>query len=497
MNQVTDTTQPAVDDIDDIIDSVVEPSQTNTVDTSSEKKKKDFAAMNGVSSVIAQEALPSSRQEAIEPEQVITVRPISQNPLIKIGVVASGIFLFIAVIGSVINGSMSALKQSTAKTEDLKKGEGVSQESLADDEAGETKTDLALTTQKERFEKLRNSKAQQQETLPKPINIAPPHKIKVIPRQQPVAVRFIPPQPKLVATSRTPQPKPVAVSRPIKQALITRVQAQVQPVDAMQQWQVAANIGSFFSSDEPDELPGVSGIEGGTGQSTEVSAKNVAPGGKNTQEVDYNAPRVLVGSKTEGKLETPIAWSPQNSNKVAQNYLIKISKPLKANDNSEVLPAGSYLVAQLINSNASGFVQLEGVTVLVNKDGHTQEKQLPENSVLILSKEGSFLKAESRKGSNVGRSLISAVVAGVTKAVEIRNRPTSQITTSSDISTSSTTNQDKDLLSGFGEGAFGNILEDIQADNERQASEFNSQDKVFVIDAGKTVQIFINQAISL
>ncbi len=496
MNQITDTTQAVVDDIIDSV-NVVEPSQTNTVGTLSEKKKKDFAAMNGISSVITQEALPPSRQEEIEPEQVTTVRPISQNPLIKIGVVASGIFLFIAVIGSVINGSMSALKQSTARTEEPNKAEGISQDYQATDEAGETKTDLALTTQKERFEKLRNSKAQEQQALPKPVSIAPPAQLKVIP-QQPIAVRFVPPQPRLVAPARSPQPQqqPIAISRPVKQASSARIQSQ--PVDPVQQWQAAADIGSFSSSGETDELPGVNGIEGGTGQSSKTSVQNVAQEGKNNQEVDYNAKRVLVGSRIEGKLETPIAWSPQNSSNVAQNYLIKISKPLKAIDNNEVLPVGSYLVAQLINSNASGFVQLLGVAVLINKDGQTQQKQLPENSVLILSKEGSFLKAESRKGSNVGRSLMSAVIAGIAKAAEIRNRPSSQITTtSSGISTNSTTSQDKDLLSGFGEGVFGNILEDIQADNERQASEFNSQDKVFVIDAGKTVQIFINQAISL
>ncbi|MFN6562421.1 MAG: hypothetical protein RMY28_021880 [Nostoc sp. ChiSLP01] len=505
MTHTVDTAQPVVNDI---IEEVAQPSNVNNVDTPSEKKKKDFAAMNGVSNLKPQETNAEKKLEEIEPEQVTTVRPISQNPLIKMGVVGSGILLVIALIGSVINGSMSALKQSTAKTGEPQKTEDVSEESTAIDETGETKTDLALTTQKEKFEKLRSFKAQQQQqqeasTSPKGVNIAPPPQARVIPipQQQPIIVRSIPPQPRLVAPARTQQPrlrpKQVAVSHSQEQASVSRIEPiQSQPVDPVEQWQAVAHLGSFSSSSQEDELPpGVSGIEGGTGQSGDSSD---VQSGVNNQEVDYNAKQLLVGSKTEGYLVTPIAWSPQNSNNVVQNYLIKISKPLKAADNSEVLPVDSYLVAQLSNSNSSGFVQLQGVAVLINKDGLTQEKKLPENSVLILSKEGSFIKAQSRKGSNIGNSLISAVIAGVTKAAEIQNRPISQITTtSSGITTSSTTNKERDLLSGFGEGAFGNILQDIQASNQRLANELNSQEQVFVIDAGRRVQIFINQAIYL
>ncbi|WP_193200530.1 hypothetical protein [Nostoc sp. MG11] len=500
MTQTIDTTEAVSNTI---IENTTEVNNTdtNTNDTSSQKKK-DFAAMNGVNSIKPQEPIAQNKPQEVEPELFTTTRPISQNPLIKMAVVGGGILLFIALIGSVINGSMSALNQATTKTGEPTKTENVSQEPQIVDETGQTKTALALTSQQEKFEKLRNQKAQHQEQdavpSPKPVNVAPPPQPRAIPQQQPIAVRSIPPQPKLVAPPRIPQPqpKPVAISRSIKQASVSQIQSQ--PVDPVQQWQAAAQIGSFSSSSVEDELPDVNGIKGGTGQSSEVLDQDASQQVVSNQEVDYNAKRVLVGSKTEGKLETPIAWSPQNSSNVTQNYLIKISKPLKAADNSEVLPVGSYLVAQLSNSNSSGFVQLHGVAVLINKDGETQQKQLPENSVLILSKEGSFLKAQSRKGSNVGNSLMSAVIAGVAKAAEIQNRPSSQIiTTSSGISTSSTTNGDRDLLSGFGEGAFGNVLRDIQASNQRQTSEFNSQDKVFVIDAGKTVQIFINQGISL
>jgi hypothetical protein len=125
---------------------------------------------------------------------------------------------------------------------------------------------------------------------------------------------------------------------------------------------------------------------------------------------------------------------------------VKVSKPLKASDGSEVLPVGAYLVVQLAQSNGSGFAKLRGVSVLVNSNGDTQEKPLPPNAVLIMASDGGFLKAESRRGSNPGNNFIGAIVAGVAKAAEVQNRPVTQISTNSNgFSTSSTTNDKKDL----------------------------------------------------
>jgi hypothetical protein len=135
---------------------------------------------------------------------------------------------------------------------------------------------------------------------------------------------------------------------------------------------------------------------------------------------------------------------------------------------------------------------------LVNSNGDTQEKPLPPNAVLIMAKNGSFLKAESRKGSNLGNNFIGAIVAGVAKAAEVQNRPVTQISTNSNgFSTSSTTNDRKDLSAAFGEGAFNSVLENIKSSNVARSQQLSGREEVFVIDAGKPVQIFINQTISL
>ncbi|MBN3958755.1 hypothetical protein [Nostoc sp. NMS8] len=457
-----------------------------------DKKDKDFAAMNGVS--IQLESLADT--EAPEPEEITTTRTIPQNPLLKMGVIGGIILIFIMIVGGLINGSMNALNFSTTKIESPKISLETTEEPVKD-ETGQNKTALALTSQNVEFKKIRDQKAEATATPSPtftPVTVAPPPTRTIPQRTQPVTVSRNPSPPRINTPTRRslpviqPQPQPKQVARVIPNASSA---VKIQPLDPMQQWLSVANIGSFSSSvNSDDEQLNPSGIKGGIGSSTEVKNQTTA------QTTDYNTKRILVGSTTEGRLETPIFWGANDD--IGQNYLIKISLPLKASDGSEVLPTGSYLVAQLTNSNGSGFAQLRGVSVLINSEGNTQEKKLPENAVLIMSKNGSFLKAESRKGSNLGGDLMSVVIAGVAKAAEIQNRPRSQTNIDSNgFSSTTTTNDDKNIISAFGEGAFNNVLEGIKASNQSRSGQLNSQEKVFVIDAGQTVQVFVNQTISL
>ncbi|MBC1296483.1 hypothetical protein GNF11_16190 [Nostoc sp. UCD122] len=470
--------------------------QSDTANPDSlDKKDKDFAAMNGVS--IQLESLADT--EAPEPEEITTTRTIPQNPLLKMAVIGGIILIFIMIVGGLINGSMNALNFSTTKIESPKINLETIEEPVKD-ETGQNKTALALTSQNVEFKKIRDQKAQAEATPTSsptftPVPVAPPPPTRTIPqRTQPVTVSRNPFPPRINTSVRRslpviqPQPQPKQVARVIPNASSA---VKTQQLDPMQQWLAVANVGSFSSSvNSDDEQLNSSGIKGGIGSSTEIKNQTIA------QTTDYNTKRILVGSTTEGRLETPIFWGTNDD--IGQNYLIKISLPLKASDGSEVLPTGSYLVAQLTNSNGSGFAQLRGVSVLINSDGNTQEKKLPENAVLIMSKNGSFLKAESRKGSNLGGDLMSAVIAGVAKAAEIQNRPRSQTNINTNgFSSTTTTNDDKNITSAFGEGAFNNLLEGIKASNQSRSGQLNSQEKVFVIDAGQTVQIFVNQTISL
>ncbi|MBD2651180.1 hypothetical protein [Nostoc foliaceum] len=457
-----------------------------------EIESQDFAAMNGAKTSSINDS--DQREENPAPEEIVTARTVSQSPLLKMGVVALICFIFVALIGAMLGNSMNVLKFSKGIVQPPTE----EQTPLAEpeNETGKDKTALALTSQNYELKQIRDR-------LPSPTptpsaTLAPAPIAPVTPPMQPVQrgqrsypVASQPALPRTFPQARGSQPQP-KIAQPIRQSpLALPTAATNAPTkDPTQQWLLAANAGSFRSSvDESDsEKPiKINGIEGGTGGATQVA--------QNTT-INYNALRVLVGSTAEGRLETPIAWGTGDAGN--QNYLVKLTKPLKASDGRDVLPVGAYLVVQLAESNGSGFAKLRGVSVLVNINGDTQEKQLPENAVLIMGKDGGFLKAESRRGSNLGNNFISAIVAGVAKAAQVQNSPVTQVSTNSNgFSTSSTTNEQKDLSAAFGEGAFNSILDNIKSSNVARSQQLSGREEVFVIDAGKSVQIFINQTISL
>lgn len=462
-----------------------------------EIEEQDFAAMNGAKISQLNDSIQPSENPA--PEEIVTARTVSQSPLLKMGVIALLVLAFVTIIGALIGNSMNALNFSSNKAQPTKAKEQTPEAEVVD-ETGKDKTALALTSQNYELKKIREEKPNPNPTPTSSATLAPAPIAPVTPPMQPVQrgqryypVASQPTAPRTFPTARVSQPQPQPkIAQPSRQSPLAFPTAatNVPTKDPTQQWLLAANAGSFRSSvdeSESEKPIKTTGIEGGTGGATQVA--------QNTT-INYNAKRVIVGSTAEGRLETPIAWGTGDAGN--QNYLVKLTKPLKASDGRDVLPVGAYLVVQLAESNGSGFAKLRGVSVLVNINGDTQEKQLPENAVLIMAKDGGFLKAESRRGSNLGNNFISAIVAGVAKAAEVQNRPITQVSNNSNgFSTSSTTNDQKDLSAAFGEGAFNSVLDNIKSSNVARSQQLSRREEVFVIDVGKPVQIFVNQTISL
>ncbi|AVH63957.1 hypothetical protein [Nostoc sp. 'Peltigera membranacea cyanobiont' N6] len=489
-----------------MIQTSQEPLPSATTEKKAEIKDKDndneqdFAAMNGAKSSQINESIQPEENPA--PEEIVTTRTVSQSPLLKGGVIALICLLFVTIIGALLGNSLNVLKFSSGNVQTTKK-EVQTTSVEPENETGKDKTALALTSQNYELKQIRDQKVSPTPTS-SPAAIAPVaapmQPVRQVRQTYPVVKQ--PPSPRSYQQSRREQPQPRQISRELQSQpritprsqqsspTISQAQALKPKLDPTQQWLLAANAGSFRSSvdeSESEKPIKTTGIEGGTGGATQVAQNTI---------INYNAKRVIVGSTAEGRLETPIAWGTGDAGN--QNYLVKLTKPLKASDGRDVLPVGAYLVVQLAESNGSGFAKLRGVSVLVNINGDTQEKQLPENAVLIMAKDGGFLKAESRRGSNLGNNFISAIVAGVAKAAEVQNRPITQVSNNSNgFSTSSTTNDQKDLSAAFGEGAFNSVLDNIKSSNVARSQQLSGREEVFVIDVGKPVQIFVNQTISL
>lgn len=490
--------------------------------------KKNFGAMNGVNvgmkSETPEESLETSATK--EPEEIVTTQVISQHPLLKAGVIGSGFFLVIAVAGGMISASMNALSNSTTvKSEPIKQAVSSDDKDLESqsENPGKIKTALAITSQKPELESLRNTSrskttVKEANTVVKPnpmtsstnstVTTPPPtqRQYASVTQSQPIVIppnaTLEPARAKLPISTKSfsnPLPRPISQSNRMNPSVPTSKES----VDPMQQWLAVSNVGSFsVKSNEStaDQPISIQGVSGGTGTPKSVTKGianvTVKTSSNESQNIDYNARRVIVGTRTEGKIETPIAISGGNTNQV-QKYLIRLTSPLKASDGSEVLPIDSYLVVAP-GSNSGEYIQMSAITALINVDGQTLEKTIPENSIIILNKNGEALRGESHQGSSLGNNFMTAVIAGVSKAAEVENNPNSQTTiSSSGFSTSTVSNDNKNLLAGFAQGSFSQVLQSIQSSNTQQIQSLQSNSKVFVVPAQTTVQIFVNQTISL
>ncbi|GAX39005.1 TrbI/VirB10 family protein [Nodularia sp. NIES-3585] len=479
-------------------------------------QQNDFAAMNGVDIEAETPEQPTELQKEIpEPEEIITTRGVSQQPLVKAIVVGCGIFLVVGFIGLIANTALTALNTSNSGNIQQPQPKEPDIFEVPQEDDGQTKTALALTTQKGELQSI-NKLAPTPETSEKPeptptpvATPAPPP----LPQSQPVTVQRQPPPPQpptanLYRSTRASSPqiqpfRPQPQSQIQPQPITPTVTPSAKPdVDPMQQWIAVSNIGHYGTSEPIDftslasnELKEFEGIQGGSGNKfvdKQVSNQNL------NSNPGHSGKRVLVGSRVEGSLETPIAWSRNTTQQENQNYLIRLTKPLQAFDSTEVLPVGSYIVAQVNSSNESGYVQMHAVSALINTNGRTEEKSIPENSVLILGKNGKLLKAKSQRGNELGGSLMASVLTGVAKAAEIQNRPNSQSTINSlGVSTVTTSNDDKNLVAGFAEGSLNEMVRRMQTSNQQRLQQMQSEPVVFVLESGTSVQLFVNQTISL
>ncbi|MBW4427529.1 MAG: hypothetical protein KME50_24595 [Nostoc desertorum CM1-VF14] len=490
-------------------------SEATTGDTS--HRSQEFARMNGVEiSNVSETSSPVDEQKT-EPEEIVTTRPVANHPLLKGLTVSGGVLLIVVMFGTMISSITGALNSPGDKPAQ-QNAKSIQTDIKSDDEneEGELKTAIALTSQKGELQAVTKKNA---ETAPPTPTITPTATVTVKTQPtptRPLTIHQAPPPPTVTRPSRSDRvaAQPVVrqsvsalIPKPVKSQVVSNpLPVRTTPKDPMQEWLAAANVGNYSSTDtgnadlnqEEAELGNVQ-VNGGIG----IKPDRLPGGDRNSSPqpppTNYDGKRVLVGTRAAGVIETPVAWVGSGvSNQQQQNSLIRLTQPLKAFDGSEVLPKDAYVVA-MINPTNSEIVQMTAVSVLVNINGKTEEKPLPQNSILVLGKNGNLLKAESRQGgSNLGNSLMASMLSGLSKVAEIQNRANSETTISSlGTTTTTTSNSDKNLLAGFTEGSINQILSRMKNSNEQQLQQVQQQQQVFVIETGKPVQIFVNQSISI
>lgn len=406
-------------------------------------------------------------EDHIAPQFVEQDRPFWSRPLPRIVAVSIPAALGLWGLVSMVGGNRpQPIAQSPTPTPTLTPAPTAPTE-----DAGNLRTQLALQSQAAQLRQQQAKKSPQPSATPPQIvtRSAPP---VAQPEIRPAAIAPTPPK----AVRAAPTPTPAR--------------------DPMQAWLSAAGIGNYGSigtkSSTQNAVATSDDVSGGIG----VPPPTTTPPITATFEPTPTA-QVAIGTRAQGTLETPIAWTEAINNPV-QNFLVRLQEPIQSTDGTIALPSGSKLVVKVTSTTNSGLAQLEATSAIVSENGRDVEKSLPEHAVLILGSAGKLLQASRDRPNRLGADLGAALLSGASRVAGLINQPQSQIVTSGTGSIqSTTTNGRANLAAGAIEGVTQSLLRS-QLDRAQQSQQAaNTQSSLFVLKQGTSVQVFVNQSISL
>jgi hypothetical protein len=454
--------------------------------------------------------------------QVRTRHSFATHPVSK-GVIVLGIsFMLMSLLGVFLKAMTGGFSGSGSSATTTPEPIATTSAQNSITEADTLKAKLMLNEQNKDIKAFRNGKQdQQQEQQPKPVSpqpVSPPVTVQAPPvASTPRQVysrrpNYYPPQ-----TSRPIASVPASIpSRPVS----SKLSQKEKDIDPMAKWLAAANIGNYGSS-SPKASPSTEDVDDGTTSTKTDNSGWEASGGIGTppqqvsNAINYqsnasvsqvkqvgnerntnNQVSLIFGTRSAAKLDTPIAWS-GNLNNPTQNFLIQLNEPLKAANNTVAIPKGTYLRAKVSAASETGLLQMSVVSILMNSNGQTIERSIPEGALLIFGKGGRPLKASAQRSDTTSNELGMVVLSGISSATSLINQPTSQSIFSDGNGYQSTiTNSNRNYLAGFGQGASQALVQQMQRRNQQALQSRQSEPNVFVLNQGTSVQVYVNQSVS-
>lgn len=455
----------------------------------------------------------------VAPDRVRATMPPYRNPIIRaftaFGMVGG---LFWLLFNSFFGGfSASAPQQVANKSNNDTRDDVIRQQQQQIDQLKKQNSDLTANNltlaQKDDLENLRQTK------IKKPLAHKRNSKQEKPTKQVQVIVAKSTATPSSATTQAVPRPS----ARIIRRNLINKAKPTPSPksvtivkatptaiADPTQQWLDAANIGSYGSvsshsstSESSNEVTSALSddnsssltddeqannnldtespwqINGGTGQASASTFEATTDQENNSNTGNYqqsnyysNAKSLMVGTKVRAKLDTRIAWTNDMGAELAPNFRIKLSEPLHQADGSIVIPKGGYILARLIDIGNSATVQLLP-TAITTVTGQLLPVHLPPGAILIQGKNGDPLQAKVRRRNDSKDSLGNTLLSEVSKASGL-------------------------LGSGrIAPQVAGEVLDQVQNRYGRSQQSGQPRLDIFVLDRGTSVELYVNQPVSL
>ena len=218
-----------------------------------------------------------------------------------------------------------------------------------------------------------------------------------------------------------------------------------------------------------------------------------------TQTTQQPGKSVTVGTSVKAVLANGLfGETTKSSNDDSTNdskFVVRLKQPIKNANNTIALPAGTELLTQIRRIGESGMVQLEVVSVISLQNGNVKENNLPKGALKIRASQGKPLIAS--KFPNNGGAIASMdtglfVLGGISKAAELANRPESTLNING-TSVITQTNPRPNILTGVLEGGLTTVVPQITVRNQQAISEMTTRGNIWVIPAGKEVEVYVNQ----
>jgi hypothetical protein len=206
---------------------------------------------------------------------------------------------------------------------------------------------------------------------------------------------------------------------------------------------------------------------------------------------------LIAGTTVSGVLITPLVWDEAKEN---NRFTVVLSQPIKDARGQTVLPANTQLLVQIESVSPTGSVQLSAQTATWQQAGMTKEIALPQGAIQIRGENGSPLMAQqfTDKGKEIaamdrGQFLLGAIRG----ASEQFTQSNTSVQTGNGSTIVTQQNQQPNGIAGALKGGIDVILETIAQRNQRAVEEIQQRPPIRYIEAGRRVQIFVNQSMQL
>ncbi|MBD2445905.1 hypothetical protein H6G76_01795 [Nostoc sp. FACHB-152] len=458
--------------------------------------------------VEATEELDIPESLTADPQELKAKQPLSTNPFAKLTLVASATFVVVMLTGVFLSQLMGGSGQKANKIATITTPPTTAPRQRNLEQEIETlKTKLALAEQAQDLtaaqQNLRNG-----DTLSR-LDGRTNSRNNVATRTQavptPAPTVYLPRPTALGDRIATRPVTPTVVLPPVTQVSPPSqpaVTTPPPPPDPLQEWARLAKLGSYGMI----SLTGTSAVN--------VAQAAPTPNNANDNVVAPELSQPQPNSEAQGTRSVPVGTSvkavvataifgettrSRNNDKDDEDkntFVIQLKEPLKSANGEVVIPAKTELLAEIKSLSEQGLVQLNVNKIVTVDKGNVIQKALPNNAITIRGVRGKPLianKFPNSSGSIASMDLGVFILGGIGKAAELYNRTDSRVVFTNNTSYVDNSNPKRNIVAGLFEGGFNSVIPQISQRNQQAIAQLSQQTNVWLIPAGKEVEIYVNQ----